>query len=422
MENTKIRTWLFSPEIKWFELASIVVLVTFMTDSPFKETTPQITLVFKILGYTSVLLVIGRLLYVASQRPKTSIHKFIDSYRRTLIVPLILYFLGLIIGALNSPAMLSSLWQTFSDAIVFIFAFLAFGWLLANLKTTIERLLKLVAIWTALTWLISIYMRWEPNIGWTYLWTYVEHPGSIAGIFDWTITLAHVLMIGSLSALAIGFLPKEGYSWRWIALSGFLLMGVVAARGRSAIIATMFCTIAILATKNRRLALGLMLAFLLIAIPLVIMNVFMPDSKLTEIFTKTGSSLRIEIWSGAIENLRHYWLWGTGAGQVLGSSKYGPHNFFIEVLGEGGIISLLGTLAWLIIPILELNRSRLPNRLAWSIVTIMAANLIHLIFHSGFLNGLRFQTLILVCLWTALSTQKLSPNPRDKLVTSSGQD
>jgi O-antigen ligase len=82
----------------------------------------------------------------------------------------------------------------------------------------------------------------------------------------------------------------------------------------------------------------------------------------------------------------------------------GIHNFILEQYGEGGILTTLGVLGWLVLPIVHLRRSRLSPALAWAIVAAMAGLMVHGIFWSQFLNGLRFLTLVYVCLWTALAT------------------
>lgn len=56
-------------------------------------------------------------------------------------------------------------------------------------------------------------------------------------------------------------------------------------------------------------------------------------------------------------------------------------------------------------PILTLKCSRLDRSLAWAVVAMMAGLLVHGIVWEQFLNGLRFLTLVYVCLWTALATR-----------------
>jgi len=113
----------------------------------------------------------------------------------------------------------------------------------------------------------------------------------------------------------------------------------------------------------------------------------------------------------AIANLKIYGPFGVGSGQADSIPGMGIHNFLLEQYGEGGVLTTLGVLGWLILPVVLLRRSRLELTLAWSIVAMMAGLMVHGLFWSQFLNGLRFLTLAFVCLWTALATQKAGPEP-----------
>jgi len=83
------------------------------------------------------------------------------------------------------------------------------------------------------------------------------------------------------------------------------------------------------------------------------------------------------------------------------------HNFFLEQLGEGGVLTLIGVLLWLALLIVRIRNSKLEPTLAWCIVGMILGVMIHGIFWGQFLNGLRILTLVYVCLWTALGTQRI---------------
>ena len=130
---------------------------------------------------------------------------------------------------------------------------------------------------------------------------------------------------------------------------------------------------------------------------------------------KFGISGRVYSWKLALENIKQYGPLGIGPGQAESSPGLSMHNFWLEQYGEGGVLTVIGVLAWLILPIIHIKRSRLDRNLAWCIVAMMAGLMVHGLFWGQFLNGLRFLTLVYVCLWTALGTlkhdadQELSP-------------
>ena len=80
---------------------------------------------------------------------------------------------------------------------------------------------------------------------------------------------------------------------------------------------------------------------------------------------------------------------------------------YMEQYGEGGALGFIGFLGWILVPILTIKQSRLDRKLAWGIVAMMAGLLVHGLFWDQFLNGLRFLTLVYVCLWTALATRRV---------------
>jgi hypothetical protein len=124
---------------------------------------------------------------------------------------------------------------------------------------------------------------------------------------------------------------------------------------------------------------------------------------------KVGFSGRIPIWRDALKNLADYGPLGVGAGQAKSRGEMSLHTFLLEQYGEGGVLTLMGVLGWLIMPILHIREARISSELGWGIVAMMAGLMVHGLFWSQFLNGLRFLTLVYVSLWTALSTGEAIP-------------
>jgi len=243
--------------------------------------------------------------------------------------------------------------------------------------------------------------------GWWLLNPYY-HPGDFGfrmlmnGPFTHSNHLAYILMAGAFAAgvLALVFRPKV--QWSWFALTGFLALGVAVTFGRGAMLGTATGLLGILSLRHRRLA--IMLGAVTLAGVLVLVAGAAGWIALPDFLPKIGFAGRNELWSAAIANLRVYGALGVGSGQADSIPGWGIHNFILEQYGEGGLLTTLGVLGWLVLPIVHLRRSRLSPALAWAIVAAMAGLMVHGIFWNQFLNGLRFLTLVYVCLWTALAT------------------
>ncbi len=101
---------------------------------------------------------------------------FLLAYRRTILWPLVLYFVGLTVGSLHGPQPLNSLWQTASDALVFAFGFLAFGWRVNDLTRTVRPFVVVIAVWTGILLLSSAILYAGNLAGWWLINPYY-HPG-----------------------------------------------------------------------------------------------------------------------------------------------------------------------------------------------------------------------------------------------------
>jgi hypothetical protein len=393
----------------WWEVTLVVVLTTLITASHLDEIAPTIARILRILAYGATLLISAWLAWPLLRSPRTATRTFFEAYRRTILWPLVLYFLGLIIGALRGPAPLSSLWQTFSDAVVFAFALLAFGWLVDDLNRAVRQLLVVVALLTSLI-LVEALIVYVGNLAGWWLLNPFYYPGDFGvrmlmnGPFTHSNHLAYVLMAGAFAAGILALVLQPRVHWGWFALTGFLALGVAVTFARGAMLGTATGLLGILSLRRRKLAIALGAVALLGVLVLVAGAagwIALPD-----FLPKIGFSGRSELWSAAIANLRVYGPLGVGSGQADSLSGMGIHNFILEQYGEGGILTTLGVLGWLVLPIVHLRRSRLNPALAWSIVAAMVGLMVHDIFWSQFLNGLRFLTLVYVCLWTALATTR----------------
>lgn len=147
-----------SPRL-WHLIAS-TLLITLITASHLDQVAPTVARILQVLAHGSALLAVAWLPWPSLSTPAKSARAFFHAYNRTILRPLALYFAGLIIGSPHGPQLLCSLWQTPSNAQVFAFAFLVFGWWVNDLDRTVHQFLGVVAVWTGIL-LLGDRVRWQ---------------------------------------------------------------------------------------------------------------------------------------------------------------------------------------------------------------------------------------------------------------------
>lgn len=327
------------------------------------------------------------------------------TYRRTFLLALSLYFVGLLVGALRGPDPAYALQQTFSDAVVFLFALLYFGWRSDDLNRSVRALLEKYLLLTSTLCIASLIVFGGNLVGlWQINAFRIGNVLLLNGPFNHANHMGYILMTAVLASASL--LSSGGQNRRkaWLALGIFCLAGLLLTSARGAILGTFAGLIFIVTRGHRKWFLPLSL--LAIAIASTYGLFILLGLPLPSFITKTSFAFRGEIWGAAIQNLLSYGPLGVGAGQAESLPGWTMHNFFLEQMGEGGVLTLLGVILWLVLPIVRIRTSRLEPRLAWCIVGMMLGLMVHGIFWGQFLNGLRILTLVYVCLWTALGTQR----------------
>lgn len=390
-----------------WQMLGVVILTTLITASSLDGNFPTVARLLRLLAYGSILATTAWLAWPMRISPANAARGFYHAYRHTVFWPLVLYFVGLVVGSLRGPQTLRALWQTLSDAIVFAFAFVAFGWRANDLRATVRRFLESIAVWTAVLLLASTIAYAGNMAGWWLINPYY-HPGDFGyrmlmnGPFNHANHLAYVLMTGAFAAAYLALADRPTIHWGWLCLAGALALGVAVTFGRGAMLGTAAGLLGILSLRHRKLALLLVIfAFGGVAI---LVGGALGYLTLPEALPKIGIAGRDVLWEAAIANVRAYGPLGVGPGSADSLPGMGIHNFLLEQYGEGGILTMAGVLGWLVLPVLHLRRSALPMSLARSTVAAMLGLMVHGLFWSQFLNGLRFLTLVFVCLWTALAT------------------
>jgi hypothetical protein len=315
----------------------------------------------------------------------------------------------LIIGGLRGPDPTSSLWQTFSDGLVYLYAFIIFGIVEMNPNRLVESVFRTIAMWTGLLLLVSLAIYLGNLMDWWLINPYFHTDAArtrmlLNGPFGHANHFAYVLMIGAFSSGYLGLLQEDRLQWKWLALTAFLCLGVLLTFGRGSMLGTAAGLLFLLVTRDRKIgflaiaAAVLVVAYLLAgALELIPIPDFVP---------KISFAGRGRLWETAIDNLRIYGPLGIGSGQAVSYNGMGIHNFFLEQYGEGGFLTVAGVLLWLVIPLATWRESALDQKLKIAIIALMAGIMVHGIFWNQFLNGLRFLTLAGVLFWTALATRR----------------
>jgi hypothetical protein len=395
-------------QVSRFELSLIIISVTLITGSSLDELMPTFSKILRLVAYASILFFCGWHLFPVLQNPQKYWKIFIQRYRYFLIA-IVLYFLGLLIGGLRGPNPAGSLWQTFSDGLVFLYAFVVFGVTEMDPNRLANEILRVVALWTGLLLLGSLIIYIGNIADWWMINPYYHSDEArssllLNGPFGHANHFAYVLMIGAFASGYAALLKEDQIQWKWAALTAFLCLGILLTFGRGSMLGTAFGLLIMLLVRDRKLGLlaiaasVVFIAYLLAgALELISVPDFVP---------KISFASRGLLWETAMENLRSYGPLGVGSGQAQSIYGMGIHNFFLEQYGEGGLITVIGILLWLAIPLTTLKQSVLDKKFKVAILALMTGIMVHGLFWNQFLNGLRFLTFAGVLLWTALATTK----------------
>jgi len=231
-----------------------------MTASPLEDTGPALARAVKLLGYAAIGLVSLRLAIPYFRQPKGAIDLFRRRQGWILFAPLIPYFLGLILGALNGPQTLYSLWQTFSDLVVFAIAALAFGFLARDPEQSTRRLLAVTAIWCSIVLAPSLVVYLGNAQGWwvinPYIYPDVAATLLMSGPFNHANVMGYFLMTGAFAAGALALQSPARRRLLWLALCGALAAGTAFTFARGAMLGLAAGLIFMLASRRPKLALA----------------------------------------------------------------------------------------------------------------------------------------------------------------------
>lgn len=390
------------------ELSIVLISVTLITGSSLDALLPTVSRLFRIIAYGSILFFGGLHILRIARRPFEGMKALYRRYR-FLLVAVAIYFLGLIIGGLHGPDPLHSFWQTFSDAMVFSYALILFGFVDQDPNETAIDILRISAIWIGLLLTGSALIYLGNTFGWWLINPYYHTDSNQAfvllnGPFNHANHFAYVLMIGAFASTYFAILHEDKIQWKWVGLTVFLCIGLLLTFGRGSMLGAAVGILILVTYRYPKL--GALLGFGALVVIAYLVAGAIGFVHVPEFIPKVSFASRGELWDAAISNLRIYGPLGVGSGQADSLAGMGIHNFMLEQYGEGGILTVLGVLGWLVIPLTTLKRSLLSTPLKTTIIAVMAGIMVHGLFWNQFLNGVRFLSLIGVLLWTALATTK----------------
>ncbi|MBN1264378.1 MAG: hypothetical protein JXA25_02715 [Anaerolineales bacterium] len=399
------------------EMVLMLASVFLITGSPLDKLSRPVWLVTRLIGYSVPLLILLRHLLPVYRFLPSFIKDTWRQYRPTILLPLGLLFLGECIGAMRGPTPLYSLWQTTSLLFVLVVSVFFFGIAVPDPQIQVRRLLRILSKLTMAILILSLPIYLGNVRHWWVINPYIMYTGQMLlnGPFYHANVFGYVLMLAALASLFLALDGKKNWDFNrgWMAATGFLLLGLLLTFARGAIVGTGLGILGLLYFHNRKLAVILTIPVLLAGIGLVLFATGILQAP--AFLPKLTLSGRETVWAAAVNNLKLYGPFGVGAGNAESLPGLSTHNIFMEQYGEGGILTLFGFLAWVLLPILHMNHSRLDRPLACAVIMMMVAELAHGLFWTEFMNGLRYQTLVYAFLWAALAAPKTTAEEQTEL-------
>jgi len=405
-----------------FELYCMLASVMLITGSPLDKLPRLYWLAIRLVGYGVPLLILLRHLIPNYRKLPALIRDTLYQYRQTLLLPLGLLLLGEMIGALRGPSILYSLWQTASLLFVMLLSFTFYGAALPDPQYQVRRFLRILSKLAMVILALSLPVYLGNVLGWWVINPYIMYTGQMLlnGPFYHANVFGYVLMLAALASLFLALDTKKTWDWGWMAAAGFLLFGLLLSFARGAILGAGVGILGILYNRSRKLATALAIPAVLGGVVLALAGAGVIHG--LEFLPKLTLSGRETVWEAGWNNLKLYGPLGIGAGQAESLPNLSTHNLFMEQYGEGGVLTLIGFLAWVILPVTRIRQSRLDRTLAWGITAMMAAELVHGLFWVEFMNGLRYQTLAYAFLWTAMAGSRFLSMDRTKSEREDAQD
>lgn len=281
--------------------------------------------------------------------------------------------------------------------------------------------------------LMAAYAVFQTFSGWDFLRKQELEPfggGYIAvGVFSHHLTYGGIALIVLITALVRTALhPGFRKSVIWYILTLLCGIGLFVSYSRSAIVG-LFCGMGILIfTVNRKLRLKLVVGGL---ICLALILVLVPG--LTDRFMNTFSTgehnegPRIRLWLTSLEIIKHHPVLGVGQGNFkLGFEKYHlpgfyhnsahPHNDFLSVAVDGGVLALACFLAIWIFFFYKMSRLVKPglgvDPEAWLPVAAMTA--VVAILAAGMFQNYQSDAEVANILWFTIGLAFSKRNDNDK--------
>lgn len=210
-------------------------------------------------------------------------------------------------------------------------------------------------------------------IGWDFLRGQILEPigkGYVAvGTFSHHLTLGGLLMLGLIIVLSrILFQPNVRRKYIFLASTVVLSIGLFVSYSRSAIVG-LFGGLAVLVYAGDKKLRKIVIIFSILSGLLLLILVPGTAQRFLNSFSlgEHSEGPRIRLWLTSVEIIKHHPLFGIGQGNFdIGFEKYHivgkyhnhahPHNDFLSVAVDGGLISLSVFLLMWAVYIIKMNR------------------------------------------------------------------
>lgn len=161
------------------------------------------------------------------------------------------------------------------------------------------------------------------------------------------------------------------YSKYDVILLFVLFIGIILSQSRSALIFSIILSTHLIfkgklhSFSFKNIAISL---FMVVAMIFLILN-FIPDRTLIKIFefgpgniqtAETSTGVRFLIWENTISLIQNSPIFGYGIGHDL-PNRFHPHNLFLQVTVDGGIIALIPIIILILFPIIFFHKNRTPS-------------------------------------------------------------
>lgn len=346
--------------------------------------------------------------------------------RTSLDVPILIFGCVLILSAITSFAMVSSI-----KAVLVYIAFILSYYLLTNSVTTKQRLYSLITLILTVGLFVALYGIYQHMFGfaegtvWTDTDMFSDIETRVVSTFENPNVLGEYLLLLIPIGLAVIWGVKNGFNKLiHLCIVGALSMCMIYTYSRGNWIGLIVAMAMFFMFYDRRFVwLGVIaLLFSPMFLPENVINRFMSVGDMGD----TSTSYRVYIWMGTLNMLKDYWICGIGIGTEAFCRVYPlyaysgvmaphSHNLFLQIITENGILGL-GVFVSVMVVYYKMCISgivRAKDKLLKALITGLSAGMLGFLVQGMFDNvwyNYRVFLLFFIMLGLASACVKISKN------------